>query len=60
MCGGSILWHDYYESAPYWVGVKRYVDGLDLDLARVDNTWLALAQIGNNGALDILDSTRIV
>lgn len=43
--GGIIVWHDYYEDAPRWVGVKPYVDSLDLPLERIRGTWLATARI---------------
>jgi hypothetical protein len=43
--GGVLAWHDYYEGAPGWVGVKQYVDSLDLPLERVEGTWLALAEV---------------
>jgi Methyltransferase domain len=43
--GGWLLWHDYYDSAPFWVGVKRYVDSLDLAIEHVAETWLAIAKI---------------
>lgn len=43
--GGIIVWHDYYDESPSWVGVKQYVDSLGLDIERVDGTWLALARI---------------
>ena len=43
--GGLIVWHDYYEGGPAWVGVKPYVDSLELEIERVEGTWLALARI---------------
>jgi Methyltransferase domain len=43
--GGWIVWHDYYDDGPSWVGVQRYVDSLDLAVDRVAGTWLALGRI---------------
>jgi hypothetical protein len=43
--GGWLAWHDYYEGGPDWVGVRRYVDSLELDVSQVENTWLAVAQV---------------
>jgi predicted O-methyltransferase YrrM len=43
--GGVIVWHDYFEQGPAWVGVKRYVDTLDLDVHHVEGTWLAMAEV---------------
>ncbi len=42
--GGIIAWHDCLDGAPDWVGVKRYLTGLsmELDLVQVEGTWLAL------------------
>jgi hypothetical protein len=44
--GGLLIWHDYYEGGPQWLGVKRYVDTLDLDIDIVNDTWFAMACIG--------------
>jgi hypothetical protein len=43
--GGTIVWHDYYDGAPLWVGVKTYLDSSDLNVERVEGTWLALAKV---------------
>jgi hypothetical protein len=43
--GGVIIWHDYYQAAPHWVGVKRYVDSLDCCVEHVEGTWLAQTKI---------------
>ena len=43
--GGTLVWHDYYEGAPAWVGVKRYLDSLALEIEQVEDTWLALASV---------------
>ncbi len=43
--GGVLVWHDYYAGAPDWVGVKQYVDSLNLEIEQVEGTWLALAKV---------------
>jgi hypothetical protein len=49
--GGTLVWHDYYEGGPAWVGVKTYVDSLELEIERVEGTWLALAKVeGKRGS----------
>lgn len=55
---GTVVWHDYYETGPDWVGVKRYVDSLDLEIVRVDGTWIALTRLGKREVRDALDSLR--
>jgi hypothetical protein len=46
--GGIIAWHDCYDHAPGWVGVKSY---LDKEIApkfggeRVEGTWLAILDL---------------
>jgi SAM-dependent methyltransferase len=41
--GGTIVWHDYYETdSDSWVGVKKYLDELELDIIHIPNTWLAM------------------
>jgi Methyltransferase domain len=50
----SIVWHDYYEGGPAWLGVKSYVDSLSIPMSAIEDTWLAVAQIGRDGALDVL------
>jgi hypothetical protein len=57
--GGIIVWHDYYETAPYWVGVRPYVDSLDLDIVRVEGTWIALAQLGESDVSAVLAEIQI-
>jgi len=44
--GGWLVWHDYYAGGPFWVGVRRYVDSLDLAVEQVADTWLAIARVG--------------
>jgi hypothetical protein len=48
--GGFLVWHDYYDGAPEWVGVKRYVDSLDLAVEHVAGTWLAMARVDGAAA----------
>lgn len=40
--GGTIVWHDYYTNCPEWVGVKKYLDELNLPVVNIPGTWLAV------------------
>ncbi len=57
---GIIVWHDYYETAPHWVGVKPYVDSLNLEILHVQDTWIALTEIGGGGLLDALARSGVL
>jgi SAM-dependent methyltransferase len=43
--GGTLVWHDYYEGGPQWVGVKKFVDTLDLEIKIAEGTWMAFAEV---------------
>jgi len=43
--GGTIVWHDFYDDGPDWVGVRRYLTTTSLSITSVQNTWLAYAKI---------------
>jgi hypothetical protein len=44
--GGMLIWHDDYEGAPDWCGVRRYLSeqGL-LRVIRIPDTWVSFAVI---------------
>ena len=43
--GGILVWHDYYEEAPNWIGVKEYVNSLGIEVEHIKGTRLALTKI---------------
>lgn len=46
--GGIIAWHDCYEDAPSWVGVKSFLENelaSSFPVERVENTWLAILDL---------------
>ena len=44
--GSIIAWHDYYDDAPDWVGVKKYLDKYSgLKVIKIPNTNIAWYQI---------------
>ncbi len=46
--GGLIVWHDYYEGAPKWVGVMKFVNSLGIEVDHIKGTRLAVTKITSN------------
>lgn len=42
--GGIIMWHDYFETDS-WVGVKKYLDELNLNITHIEGTWLVMYSV---------------
>lgn len=42
--GGIIMWHDYFETDG-WVGVKKYLDELNLNITHIEGTCLAMYNV---------------
>jgi hypothetical protein len=44
--GGMLIWHDDYEGAPDWCGVRRYLDQQRLcRVIRIPDTWVSFAVV---------------
>jgi hypothetical protein len=46
--GGLVIWHDCYDDAPAWVGVRAFLENefaAKYEVERIEGTWLALLDL---------------
>ncbi len=54
--GGIIAWHDCYDDAPPWVGVKKYLQGIAHPVYRYAETWVAWTYVSRSVYRKLLNS----